>query len=108
MDLVERYASSDPAPGPAFLPSFLSHCVPLLQPATDPALWRLVTSLVAHSAPGPGSLAPSRHSSCSASTNTRSATYLSIYIQWRVSSMPMGFGNVCKTVELTSHNRAET
>ena len=76
MDLVERYASSDPGPGPAFLPSFLSHCVPLLQPATDPALWRLVTSLVAHSAPGPGSLAPSRHSSCSASTNTRSATYL--------------------------------
>ena len=80
MDLVERYASSDPVPGPAFLPSFLSHCVPLLQPATDPALWRLVTSLVAHSAPGPGSLAPSRHSSCSASTNTRSATYLSIYL----------------------------
>ena len=85
MDLVERYASSDP--GPAFLPSFLSHCVPLLQPATDPALWRLVTSLVAHSAPGPGSLAPSRHSSRSASTNTRSATYL-LYLYsvaaWRV------------------------
>ena len=59
MDLVERYASSDPAPGAAFLPSFLSHCVPLLQPATDPALWRLVTSLVAHTAPGPGSLAAS-------------------------------------------------
>ena len=88
MDLVERYASSDPGPGPAFLPSFLSHCVPLLQPATDPALWRLVRDgQRSTSQPAPGSTwAAGRRvrivSTCSVLTiyciNTHNNTYTAL------------------------------
>ena len=49
MDYVENYINNDVS-GPQynFLTSFLTHCLPFLDPETDPALVHLVTSLVSH------------------------------------------------------------
>ena len=54
MNYVESYIhndddeSSSDVPHHKFLTSFLNHCLPHLDPDTDPALCHLITSLVSH------------------------------------------------------------
>ena len=53
MSYVEGFIYGDESCQYNFLPSFLSHCLPLLDPITDPALCHLITTLVSHTAAFP-------------------------------------------------------
>merc|ERR1719334_796876 len=50
MNYVENFISdkADDTHHYTFISSFLSHCLPLLDPDTDPALCHLISSLVSH------------------------------------------------------------
>ena len=53
MSYVEGFIHGDESCQYNFLPSFLSHCLPLLDPVSDPALCHLITTLVSHTAAFP-------------------------------------------------------